>query len=77
MQTQDILFAAFVASMNIPVKKLAEDTFEFDLEEGNPYSILYEAPEGYNANIHKLGLKLEELSIMDIYVAPAPEEAQN
>lgn len=76
MQTQDMMLAAFVGALNTPVRKLAEDLFEFDLEETSPIVVQFTAPDGYNMNINKFMLKMEELSLAPIYVAPVEEPAQ-
>lgn len=74
MITNNLLLAAFIATQNVPVKKIAEETFSFDLEETNVLVQQFSAPDGYNTNIHKLDEKMGELAGSEIYVEPAPEE---
>ncbi len=75
MTIQDNLLAAFLVSLNVPVKKLAEDGFAFDLDEANPLVAQFNSPDGYNCNIHKIVTALGDLETMEIYVAP-PETTE-
>lgn len=75
MTTQDSLLAAFLVSLNVPVKKIEENVFEFDLEDTNPLVAQFNSPDGYNCNIHKIATALGDLEAMEIYIAPeAPQE---
>lgn len=82
MRTRDLLLAAFVATHNVPVRKVLveeDDAYEFDLEENDALVAQFIAPDGYNCNIHKLVEQLERIQMMahHVEVEETSEESSN
>lgn len=78
MQTQNRLLAAFLKSQRVEVRKLDESTFDIvGVEENNVLIAQFAAEDGYNANIHRIEMALNELDEMPIYSPPAESEQES
>jgi hypothetical protein len=65
MQTSNLLLAAFLATHNVSVTKIGAELFNADIGEDDPIVQQFEAPDGYNANIHRVHTAMEVLQAME------------
>lgn len=66
MQTNELMLAAFLALHRLPVLKAEGNLYSVDIAEDDALIALFEAPDGYNTNVHQLDEAMTALAALGV-----------